>query len=239
MRRFSYLLAGLVLTLTLAIVSTVGAQVVPSGLPSNPRFQTVTITPTAATFSQLGLNVVGSTGSNYIVLSNNGVNKVILLNERVAGGNCSGDAVDDACLRSISGRLYGSDTSGSGQIPIGNDSATLTWSFQTANTVSCSAGGTDGTFVLHKIGKVVVVKVLTSGSCSMVSAAAQSTTNTPIPAAFRPATNSASASPALTGSANPLGQVSINTAGNLTITLPAASTTIGVPLGAQFSYSLD
>lgn len=234
MRRIRYFALGLLLAIAggaLAVTS--------GGFPSNPRFQTVTITPTAATFSQLGLNVVGSTSSNYIVLSNNGTNKVILLNERVAGGNCSGDGVDDACLRSISGRLYGSDTSGSGQIPISNDSGTLTWSFQTANTVSCSAGGTDGTFILHKIGKVVVVKVLTSGNCSMLSAVAQSTTNTPIPAAFRPAVTSVAASPAQTGTSNPLGQITIGATGNLSITLSAASTTIGVPAGTQFSYTLD
>lgn len=112
MKRAKWLLLGLVIPLLMAATG---------GFPFFPTFGGVHINNRGlASFNQLALDTpTAGTVSNYLSFNTAGVNKAVILNERSAGGNCSGDAVDDLCIRAISGKLYGSDsTQGQGQIAI-------------------------------------------------------------------------------------------------------------------------
>lgn len=110
--RAALVLAGIIASLCPLLMAPSG------GYPSNPQFQTVGITQTGGgSFGQLALNATQAATSNYIVLSNGGTNKAIILNERVAGGNCGGDAVDDLCLRALSGNVRVSNFGGTAYVP--------------------------------------------------------------------------------------------------------------------------
>jgi hypothetical protein len=235
MRRIRYFALGLLLA-----VAGGALAVTAGGFPYLPTFGGVTISAPSRTANSLTINNKAVGGQPFIGFATASVATGFVGSAGQAADLAAGSAAGDLIVRTQGGRVRLSTDSGASSADISPaDSATLTWSFQIANTVACSVNGTDGTFVLHKIGKVVVVKVLTSGNCTMVSSTSLSTNNTPIPAAFRPALTSVTASPALTGTSNPLGQITIGATGNLTITLPAASTTVGIPAGTQFSYTLD
>ena len=100
MRRARYFFLGLLLA-----VAGGAFAVTQGGFPFFPRFGGVTITAPTASFNQLALNTLGSTSSNYLSFSNNGALKALILNERVAGGNCGLSAVDDLCIRASAGAV--------------------------------------------------------------------------------------------------------------------------------------
>jgi hypothetical protein len=239
MRRIHWLLAGL----ALAIGAGALAQVVPGGLPQNPRFQSVTITNTGAgSFTQFALNATQSTSSNYIALNNAGVTKGVLLNERTASGNCSNDAVDDICLRSISGRIFGSDSTGSGWITLEQSSGALTWVFNAATSPNCNATGTNATIQLHRFGRIVEGAVTSGGSCTSVGTGNITTNNTPVPAQFRPTQALTCGTVWIQNQTGLiLGQICVSSAGNFQVNNPASvsNTLLAVNAQTNFVYSLD
>lgn len=238
MKRFRLFLIGLFAALLPALMAPSG------GFPYLPTFGAITLAPSVSG-GKFGINLNSTTavGYNAVRFQTSGTATSYLGTEASAGQLCNGSAVGDYCTRIVSGKFRVSTDNGLTSADISPaDSGTLIWSFQIANT-NCSVNGVDASFALHKIGKVVVAKFMASGNCTTASVTNFFSSNTPVPAAFRPAAAAPACSPFQTslGGVQQIAVVCISSAGNVQI-LPGAGgsfTTWTIVAGDGFSYTLD
>jgi hypothetical protein len=120
------------------------------------------------------------------------------------------------------------------------DSASVTWSFQTA-TSNCSVNGSDATLLFHKVGKIVAATVTNPGSCTIPSGPSQTTTNATLPALFRPTGTRNAVTFCSAGGTIQACTVTISPTGSFTLSnLPGSNvTTYILSNTGSFAYTLD
>lgn len=164
----------------------------------------------------------------------------------IAGGsNTSTASFNDAAINlgSLDGTtvISGFGANASSYIDMTPDEATFTWSFQTSGS-SCLSNGTDASVKLHRMGKVVTGIVLTGGTCSITAGGSVSTTNTPVPAGFRPtASVSCGVGDVTLSAGGEAGWICVSSSGNILAQRLGTVTTVTIGVGGanSFTYTLD
>jgi hypothetical protein len=222
--RAGLVLAALVAALCPMLMAPTG------GFPFTPTFGQVTI--------------VGAPGFGHFEAFGPGVGGLGMVGvANAANGMCGSPAVSgDVCLRASAGRILASTNNGASSADISPaDSGAVSISLALANSTCSVAGGT-GTLQLHKIGKIVSATSTVGANCTITASTQMSTTNTPIPAAYRPVAPLACGAMEIQSAATPTGGFAcVGTGGNLTVTVfgSATVTNLGFPTDSTFTYTLD
>lgn len=237
--------------IALALLAIVAAPLLmaPSGgYPTVAYFTKVTITRNATSSGDRALSVMAptgdarfgavstATGNAFLHLDTSGSANWIVGNRRSDGHFVVSNAQD------FSTPVLDIPTGGATTVPTAVDSGSVTITFTTVAS-NCSINGSNGTVLLHKIGKIVVGHVSATGSCTTAATTQWQSNNTPIPAAFRPATATSCGSGNLvtneaTGDGQN-GQMCVTTTGNLLLASFASATSFALGSGSNWTYSLD
>lgn len=205
------------------------------GYPSNPTFQTVTVNGTSTTGRAHVCNTAATATNKCMGIDVNTSGGFEIFVENDTHGGVSNALTINRSGAVATGMTF---TTASGAADLtATDSGAVTWSLQTG-TSNCTVNGTNATVQLHRIGKNVTGTITAAGNCTIASGTQVATTNTPVPAAFRPAASSQCGVALVNVPGVVVGWICVTSAGNLSANNTSAVTTLG-PQGSSFSYTLD